>query len=91
MREWQAWIDFERLTRVRQTKQRKGFPMILTTISTKFQIVIPKEVRDKLHLRPRQRLHVLEKGGVIILLPEVPLKLLKGALKDMSPTELREK
>lgn len=65
--------------------------MILTTISTKFQIVIPKEVRDKLHLSPRQRLHVLEKGGVIILLPEVPLKLLKGALKDMSPTELREK
>lgn len=65
--------------------------MMLTTISTKFQIVIPKEVRDKLHLSPRQRLHVLEKGGVIILLPEVRLKLLKGALKGMSRIGIREK
>ncbi|MGH7181167.1 MAG: AbrB/MazE/SpoVT family DNA-binding domain-containing protein [Nitrospiraceae bacterium] len=65
--------------------------MDTTTISTKFQIVIPKAVRDKLHLTPQQRLQVVEKGGVIILVPEVPLKSLKGALKGMSKTDLREK
>jgi AbrB family looped-hinge helix DNA binding protein len=65
--------------------------MATTTISPKFQIVIPKEVREKLHLRPRQHLHVVEKGGVITLVPEVPLKSLKGALKGMSRTDLREK
>lgn len=65
--------------------------MASTTISPKFQIVIPKEVRDKLHLSPRQRLQVLEKGGVITLVPEVPLKNLRGALKGMSKRELREK
>lgn len=65
--------------------------MTVTTISRKFQIVIPKEVRDKLHLRPRQRLHVVEKGGVITLVPEVPLTSLKGALKGMSKMHLREK
>ena len=65
--------------------------MVTTTISTKFQIVIPKEVRDKLHLTPSQRLQVVEKGGVITLVPEVPLKSLKGALKGMSKTDLREK
>jgi AbrB family looped-hinge helix DNA binding protein len=65
--------------------------MATTTISPKFQIVIPKEVREKLHLRPRQRLHVVEKGGVILLVPEVPLKSLKGALKGMSVTGVREK
>ena len=65
--------------------------MAMTTISTKFQIVIPKEVRDKLHLTPQQRLQVVEKGGVITLVPEVPLKSLKGALKGMSKTDLREK
>jgi AbrB family looped-hinge helix DNA binding protein len=67
------------------------FLMATTTISTKFQIVIPKEVRDKLHLAPSQRLQVVEKGGVITLVPEVPLKSLKGALKGMSKTDLREK
>ena len=36
--------------------------MATTTISPKFQIVIPKDVREKLHLRPQQRLQVVEKG-----------------------------
>ena len=65
--------------------------MSVTTISPKFQIVIPKDVREKLHLSPQQRLQVLEKGGVISLVPEVPLKSLKGALKGMSKTGIREK
>jgi len=65
--------------------------MSMTTISPKFQIVIPKDVREKLHLSPQQRLQVLEKGGVISLVPEVPLKSLKGALKGMSKTGIREK
>ncbi len=65
--------------------------MSMTTISPKFQIVIPKDVREKLHLIPQQRLQVLEKGGVITLVPEVPLKSLKGALKGMSKTGIREK
>lgn len=69
-----------------------GMPaMATTTISSKFQIVIPKKVREKLQLSPRQRLHVVEKGGVITLVPEVPLKSLKGALDGMSKTDLREK
>ncbi|MBA2251401.1 MAG: AbrB/MazE/SpoVT family DNA-binding domain-containing protein [Nitrospirales bacterium] len=65
--------------------------MAMTTISPKFQIVIPKEVREKLHLSPQQRLQVVEKGGVITLVPEMPLKSLKGALKGMSKTDIREK
>ena len=60
-------------------------------VSLKFQIVIPKEVRGKLHLAPSHRLQVVEKGGVITLVPEVPLKSLKGTLKGMSKTDLREK
>jgi AbrB family looped-hinge helix DNA binding protein len=69
----------------------RRFIMATTTISPKFQIVIPKEIREKLHLTPSQRLQVVEKGGVITLVPEVPLKSLKGVLKGMSKTDLREK
>jgi AbrB family looped-hinge helix DNA binding protein len=65
--------------------------MATITISSKFQVVIPKEVRDKLHLTPSQRLQVVEKGGVITLVPEVPLKSLRGALKGMPTADLREK
>jgi AbrB family looped-hinge helix DNA binding protein len=69
----------------------RRLPMATTTISPKFQIVIPKEVREKLRLTPSQRLQVVEKGGVITLVPEVPLKSLKGALKGMSRTDILEK
>lgn len=65
--------------------------MATTTTSTKFQIVIPKDVREKLHLEPQQRLQVIEKGGVITLVPELPLKFLKGILKGMAKTDLRDK
>ena len=65
--------------------------MATTTISSKFQVVIPKEVRDKLHLTPRQRLLIVEKGGVITLVPVVPFKSLKGGLKGMTTTNVREK
>ena len=61
------------------------------TISQIFQIVIPKDVREKLRRSPRQHLQIMEKGGIITLVPEVPIKLLKGALKGMSKTDLREK
>jgi AbrB family looped-hinge helix DNA binding protein len=72
-------------------KQGRRSQMAMATLSSKFQIVIPKAVREKLQLSPRQRLQVVEKGGVITLVPDVPLKSLKGALKGMSKTDLREK
>jgi len=67
------------------------FGMAASTISPKFQVVIPKEVRERLHLRPKQRVQVLEKGGVITLIPDVPIKSLKGFAKGIRLTNLREK
>ena len=64
--------------------------MAITTMSSKFQVVIPKEVREKLHLSPGQRLQILEKGGVLTLVPEVPLKTLKGFVKGMNREGIRE-
>ena len=65
--------------------------MPTATISSKFQIVIPKEVREKLHLMPQQRFQVIEKGGIITLVLETPLKSLKGFIKGVDRTGLREK
>jgi AbrB family looped-hinge helix DNA binding protein len=65
--------------------------MATTKISSKFQVVIPKDVREKIGLSPGQRLQILEKGGVLTLVPEVPLKSLKGYVKGMSRDGIREK
>lgn len=65
--------------------------MSTATISSKFQIVIPREVREKLKLSPRQRFQVIEKGGIITLIPDVSLKSLKGFAKGLDRSGLREK
>lgn len=64
--------------------------MATTTISPKFQVVIPKEVREKLHLKSGQKMTVVTKGGMVYLIPERPLSSFKGFLKGMAATGLRE-
>ena len=61
------------------------------TISPKFQIVIPREIRQGLRLRPGQQMTLLERDGIITAIPDLPLEKFRGILKGMSRTELREK
>ena len=61
------------------------------TVSPKFQIVIPLEIRQRLRLRPGQQITLLERDGIITAIPDVRLEKFRGILKGMSRTQLREK
>ncbi|HEV7514867.1 MAG TPA: AbrB/MazE/SpoVT family DNA-binding domain-containing protein [Thermoanaerobaculia bacterium] len=61
------------------------------TLSPKYQIVIPKEVREELPLQSGQVLQILVKNGVITLVPDRPLSALRGFLKGMDTMGVREK
>jgi AbrB family looped-hinge helix DNA binding protein len=65
--------------------------MTRVTVSPKFQIVIPRELREKLRLRPGQKMTLLERGGVITAIPELPPEQYRGILKGMPAGGLREK
>ena len=65
--------------------------MARAVISTKSQVVIPKEIRREVPLKAGQVVEVLAKGGVIILVPDQPLASLKGFLKGMKTGGVREK
>jgi AbrB family looped-hinge helix DNA binding protein len=65
--------------------------MARTRVSPKFQVVIPKEVRESMDLRVGQELQVVSKGGVITLVPERSLASLRGFAKGIRTTNLREK
>ncbi len=65
--------------------------MTRVTVSPKFQIVIPREIREKLGLRPGQQITLLERDGIITAIPDQPLEKMRGILKGMSRTGLREK
>ena len=62
-----------------------------TTVSTKYQVVIPKSVREKVPLEPGQKLSVILKGGVISLVPIPALKELRGFAQGASRKPDREK
>lgn len=64
--------------------------MATTTVSPKYQVVIPKDVRKKLHLKSGQKMTVVTKGGVIYFIPERPLASFRGFLKGMDTKDIRE-
>ena len=53
----------------------------LVTISPRFQVVIPKAVREALSLRPGQKVHAIAYDGRIELIPEEPIRSLRGFLR----------
>lgn len=65
--------------------------MKTVTLSTKYQLVIPREVRDRLELEPGTKLTVIEKGGILYLVPERPLEELRGVARGARRKGLREK
>jgi len=65
--------------------------MARTTLSPKFQIVIPKEVRKLLKLRPGTQFNVIEREGSIELLPVRSAKQLRGFLRGIDTSVPREK
>lgn len=70
--------------------QLTGFFVEAVTISPKFQVVIPKRVREQLGLRAGQKLEVVQIGSRIELVPEQPACALRGLLRGIDTTVQRE-
>lgn len=64
--------------------------MAVTTISPKYQVVIPKAVRDELGLMAGQKVQVMAYKDRIELIPLKPIKDLKGFLPDLGTTVPRD-
>jgi looped-hinge helix DNA binding domain, AbrB family len=60
------------------------------TVSPKFQIVIPKEIRQKLKIRPGQKLQVFQSGNRIEYIIVGSMKDYRGFLKGMDTHIERE-
>jgi len=60
------------------------------TISPKFQVVIPKAIRERLGLSPGQKLQAVLYGDRIELIPIEPARRLRGFLKGIDTAVARE-
>ena len=65
--------------------------MLTVTVSPKYQVVIPKSIRDALKLRPGQKMRVVEYEGRIELIPDRDIAELRGFLKGIDTSLEREK
>lgn len=64
--------------------------METVTVSPKFQVVIPKRIREKLSLSPGQKVQAIVYGDRIELIPLRPIKEMRGFLKGIDTTVERE-
>lgn len=64
--------------------------METVTVSPKFQVVIPRRVRESLGIRPGQKVRVLLYEGRIEFIPLGPMKKLRGHLKGIDTTVERD-
>jgi AbrB family looped-hinge helix DNA binding protein len=60
-------------------------------VSSRYQVVIPKEVRARMGVRPGQEFQVIAKRGVITLVPDKPIAAMRGFLRGMRTAGFREK
>ncbi len=64
--------------------------METSTVSPKYQVVIPLRVRRHLGLRPGQKVQVIPYEGRIELIPVQPIKHMRGFLRGIDTTIERE-
>jgi len=64
--------------------------MMTVKISPKYQVVIPKEIRNKLKLRPGQKMQILQFGERIEFILLKNIKDARGLLKGMDTNIERE-
>lgn len=64
--------------------------MATVTISPKFQVVIPKHIREALDLRPGQKVQAIQYEDRIELVPIVPVAQMRGFLRGINSVVERE-
>ena len=69
---------------------RKSIHMPTLTVSPKYQVVIPKQIRESLQLQPGQKIHATLFEGRIELIPLQPMPQMRGFLPGLDPTITRE-
>lgn len=64
--------------------------METVTISSKYQVVIPREVRKQFNLKPGQKLMFIPYNGTLRVVVVPPIKKARGMLKGMNTDNIRE-
>lgn len=65
--------------------------MHTTTLSSKFQIVIPKAIRESMHYQAGEKFLLIPKGNVLQMIPQLHLNDIEGLLEGANITNIRDR
>lgn len=58
--------------------------MDAVTVSPKYQVVIPLKVRQRMRVKPGQKMHVLAYDNMVVFIPVRSIKEARGSLKGLN-------
>jgi AbrB family looped-hinge helix DNA binding protein len=64
--------------------------MDAVTVSPKYQVVIPLKVRERMRVKPGQKMHVIAYDNMVVFIPVRPIKQARGSLKGIDTRIERE-
>jgi AbrB family looped-hinge helix DNA binding protein len=64
--------------------------MEAVTISSKYQVVIPREIREKFNLKPGQKIAFIPYKGTLRVVIIPPIEAARGKLKGLDTDGIRE-
>lgn len=65
--------------------------MYAATLSSKFQVSIPKAIRERMGLTAGQRFVFIPKGDTLVLVPRRDLADLRGSLRGADTSDIRDR
>ena len=57
--------------------------MDAVTVSPKYQVVIPLKVRERMRVKPGQKMNVIAYDNMVVFIPVRPIKQARGSLKGI--------
>lgn len=61
-----------------------------SVVSSKFQVVIPKNIRESMDIKPGTELSFIKLDGILHIVPIRPIKEMRGAFPGIDTTIIRE-
>jgi AbrB family looped-hinge helix DNA binding protein len=64
--------------------------MEIVSVSTKYQVVIPRATRKQLHIEPGQKMQVIGYDNRVVFVPLRPIEAARGSLRGLDTTIARD-
>lgn len=71
-------------------ESQEGALLAAVTVSRRYQVVIPRDVRESVGIRPGQRVEIFPYAGHIVIVPVPDVRAMRGFMRGIDTDVPRE-